>query len=203
MVNKELALHWPDETVCASQIALAWFMCNPDPHLCSYLFPFCYDLLVDQCISQNRALNCQKLQSSRMINAFRKQFISTSFKRSGRLDPKKPQYREATLHSLFTLPDFLQLSVKKWLDVNICIVLRPNESAFLTTSIYFKMIQRYQVLSKGISNTFHVICVLLMILTRARYLIWFSVVTWAFPCSSAANCTFPRCRTLATTLSKS
>lgn len=42
-----------------------------------------------------------------------------------------------------------------------------------------------------------------MILTRARYLIWFSVVTWAFPCSSAANCTFPRCRTLATMLSKS
>lgn len=78
MVNKELVLHWLDLTLCASQI----------PHLCSYLFPFCYDLLVDQCISQNRALNCQKLQSSRMLNVFRKQCISTSFKRSERLDPK-------------------------------------------------------------------------------------------------------------------
>lgn len=40
-------------------------------------------------------------------------------------------------------------------------------------------------------------------LTLVRYLSWFSVVTWALLSSSAAKWMLPRCRTLATMLSKS
>lgn len=130
MVNKELVLHWLDLTLCASQI----------PHLCSYLFPFCYDLLVDQCISQNRALNCQKLQSSRMLNVFRKQFISTSFKRSERLDPKTTiQWNNPTI-PIHTARLFCNCQLKNGWVLIFASYLGQMKVHFLTTSIYFKMI---------------------------------------------------------------
>lgn len=44
---------------------------------------------------------------------------------------------------------------------------------------------------------------LLTPLTLVRYLSWFSVVTWALLSSSAAKWILPKCRTLATMLSRS